>query len=84
MKIFSPLIIFTSLLMSSCAFPSPVASPSLSSSPTSEPTSTSTTTSQIDGWFMYNANHQKFTTYESNVQIDMFLITLYKLTRIYE
>lgn len=41
-------------------------------------------TSTIDGWFMYNAKNPRFTTYESSTQIDMFVITLYKLTRIYE
>ena len=39
-------------------------------------------TSNIDGWFMYNAKADKFTTYESNVQVDMFLITLYKQVRV--
>ena len=40
--------------------------------------------SNIDGWFMYNQKADKFTTYESNEQIDMFVISLYKLVRIYE
>lgn len=39
-------------------------------------------TSAIDGWFMYNSAQQKFTTYESNEQVDMFVITLYKQVRI--
>ena len=39
-------------------------------------------TSAIDGWFMYNSSQQKFTTYESNEQVDMFVITLYKQVRI--
>ena len=38
-------------------------------------------TSNIDGWFMYNASADKFTTYESDVQVDMFLISLYKQVR---
>ena len=41
-------------------------------------------TSNVDGWMMYNAQHQKFTTYESNSDFDMFYITLYKQVRIYE
>ena len=36
----------------------------------------------VDGWFMYNANQDKFTTYQSNVQVDMFTVTLYRLTRV--
>lgn len=40
-------------------------------------------TSSISGWFMYNSSQQKFTTYESNPQVDMFVITLYKQVRIY-
>ena len=36
----------------------------------------------IDGWFMYNSSQDKFTTYQSNVQIDMFTVTLYRLTRV--
>lgn len=39
--------------------------------------------SSIDGWFMYNAQHDKFTTYESNEQFDMFVVTLYKQVRIH-
>lgn len=39
--------------------------------------------SNIDGWFMYNAKAEKFTTYTSNAQIDMFVISLYRQTRIY-
>lgn len=39
--------------------------------------------SSISGWFMYNSSQQKFTTYESNPQVDMFVITLYKQVRIY-
>lgn len=36
----------------------------------------------VDGWFMYNASQDKFTTYQSNVQVDMFTVTLYRLTRV--
>ena len=39
--------------------------------------------SAIDGWFMYNSAQEKFTTYESNEQVDMFVITLYKQVRIF-
>lgn len=35
----------------------------------------------VDGWFMYNSSQDKFTTYESNVQIDMFTVSIYRLTR---
>gem|GEM_PF-1837405 len=35
-------------------------------------------TSNVRGWMMYNAKNSRFATYESNVQVDMFTITLYK------
>ena len=38
--------------------------------------------SNIDGWFMYNQSADKFTTYESSEQVDMFVITLYKQVKI--
>lgn len=41
-------------------------------------------TSTIEGWFMYNQKADKFTTYTSNAQIDMFVISLYRQTIIYE
>ncbi len=34
----------------------------------------------VDGWFMYNSKEDKFTTYQSNVQIDMFTVSIYRLT----
>ena len=38
--------------------------------------------SNIDGWFMYNQSADKFTTYESSEQVDMFVISLYKQVKI--
>ena len=35
-------------------------------------------TSNVRGWMMYNAKSSRFATYESNVQVDMFTISLYK------
>ena len=35
-------------------------------------------TSSVRGWMMYNAKNSRFATYESNVQVDMFTISLYK------
>ncbi len=35
-------------------------------------------TSNVRGWMMYNAKSSMFATYESNVQVDMFTISLYK------
>lgn len=42
-----------------------------------------TSTSNIQGWMMYNSKYQKFTTYMSDEQIDMFVICLYKLVKQY-
>ena len=40
-------------------------------------------TSRIDGWFMYNSQHERFTTYKSDVTDTMYVITLYKQVRVY-
>lgn len=37
-------------------------------------------TSNVPGWMMYNAKDQKFTLYDSSVQIDMFMPDIYRLT----
>lgn len=38
-------------------------------------------TSNVPGWMMYNAKDGKFTLYESNPQVDMFTISLYRYTK---
>jgi len=37
----------------------------------------------IEGWLMFNAKANRFTLYDSSVQVDMFLPTIYRLTTIY-
>lgn len=39
-------------------------------------------TSNVSGQIMYNSKQDKFTVYDSNPQIDMFLPTLYRLERV--
>ena len=41
------------------------------------------TNATIDGYLMFNTKADKFTLYDSNEQIDMFLPTVYKLNAIY-
>ena len=41
-------------------------------------------TSAVLGRLMYNASLDKFTLYDSSVQVDMFLPTIYKLTIVTE
>lgn len=36
----------------------------------------------VDGWLMFNAKANRFTLYDSNEQIDMFLPTIYRLEKI--
>ncbi len=35
--------------------------------------------SNVPGWMMYNAKSDRFTLYESNPRIGLFLIDLYRL-----
>lgn len=36
-------------------------------------------TSNVPGWIMYNAKYERFTTYESNPQVDLLLPSIYRL-----
>ena len=38
----------------------------------------------VDGWLMFNTKANRFTLYDSSVQVDMFLPTIYRLTVIFD
>lgn len=41
------------------------------------------TNPSFESWLMFNTKYNKFTLYDSNEQIDMFLPTIYRLTTVY-